>query len=134
MKKMIKIVSGIVLLTAASSAFATKLTCPSISDIRNKATLERAAELGDKGAWGFTSNAFNFDGANWNIIMFAMMPGIGDPGSAVSYAQYFLDKSVLVQPEVLSTDGTHMTCSYTRDGFKYSVYAETPANFGIYKR
>jgi hypothetical protein len=133
MQKIIKGLSSILLLAAASSVFSADLTCPPLSQIRNYSTLQRAAQIGpqDKYGWAITSNAFNYSDASWNVVLFVTLPKIDDPATAVKVAQDFMDHSVLVQPTILAADGDHMTCRYTAQNYKYSVVAVTPANFGM---
>jgi len=131
MKKTVKLLSGLFLLTAVGAVFAADpVACPNASTIRAQGTtLSKGfmnTEVKDY-LWYFYSVPFSSEDTNdmiWQTYLEENLPGITDPSTALAKAQNDLNSLALMNrgDSYITEDGVTV-CSYHPSNTNYRVFA-----------
>jgi hypothetical protein len=124
-KKIVKVLSGVMLLTAVGNVFAADVVCPAPEVIRSLGTLVYAY-TGGSDTWTLISQPFTYKGSDWSMKLVADLPGVKDPVEAVKRGQAFLNHSPLLPTAISNTSGSKTKCDYSKNGANYTVVAQNP--------
>jgi hypothetical protein len=134
-RKLISLMSGMLLLASFTASFAMMTTCPSVGEVRQRGSnLSYAYNIKDD-RWVLASDPFNDDQGNWQTI-YSVNLGFetSDPSAVVGVAQVMFDKSPIpTEPMSTSTATGRTECLYTTVDQKYQIMVVTPVRFGFNK-
>lgn len=120
---------NITLLTYTPFIFASKIKCPSVSQVKMVKLVKATQNTNDPTCWDFISAPFtDSSGRSWSVEFGTFLDTVRTKEEALVQAQAYFDKAPL-ERKFPSPDTIHNNitlCEYMPTGRLYWVYAVTP--------